>query len=102
MQNLNASETVLHLQQAIKKEVDEMLKLQESIRSKETDESEKKMEIPQLQKKLETDKHDIYQDERDIPKLKSKLAELQREKLRLQGEIMSAQKAIQDGMQKTH
>jgi hypothetical protein len=99
MQNMNATESVRHLQEQIGKEMQEMAKLQEQIRACETDDAKMKTEIPRLQKETYADEQKLRENESTLlPKLKVKLAELQREKMKLQSDFSLAQKSLQDGL----
>lgn len=98
--NSNASETMRHLQDQIRKEMEEISQIQREITEKHEDASKRRAEIPQLQKKLDEDRHEIYVDETTEVKLKSKLAELQREKLKLQNEVNATQRSFQDNVRK--
>ena len=98
MQNVNATESVQQLRDQINKELQEMAKLQEEIRAHEAEATKLKIEIPQLQKQIDLDKHKLQENDRDLPRLKIKLLDLQREKLKLQGEMTSIQNSFRDSL----
>ncbi len=91
---MNISETIKHLQQELQKETTELHDAQEKLHLAQEDARAKGMEIPLLQKKIEEDRHQIYVDNTDADKLKRHINEVQREKLRHQGEFTDLQNKL--------
>jgi predicted nucleic acid-binding Zn-ribbon protein len=52
MQNPNAAESLHHLQEEIQKEMREMAEIQQKLQAEQTDLSQRRAEIPQLQREF--------------------------------------------------